>query len=115
GISMIILAGILMTLPDLIGQFYATEFGNNELFLSIIKTALVLLFVYVLLLSIIIVNGGERRVPIQDANVGKYGTASRGINHLPIKLNSAGVIPVIFASAMFMMPVTITQFIGNNK
>jgi len=115
GISIIILAGILMTLPDTFGYFLNAEFTGNEAVFAILKTALIILFVYALLLSIIVVNGGERKVPIQDSNVGKYGVASRKINYLPIKLNSAGVIPVIFASAMFMMPSTLLQFFGETK
>lgn len=115
GISIIILAGILMTLPDAFAQYYTSEFTGNETFLSIIKTLILVLFVYCMLLSIIVVNGGERKIPIQSSNMGKYGAVSRGMNHLPIKINSAGVIPVIFASALFMMPVTILQLFDENK
>lgn len=115
GISMIILAGILMTLPDNLAMYYETEFvgGGNDLFLSIIKTILLLLFVYTLLLSVIVVNGGERRIPIQSSNSGKFGNMSKNKSFLPMKINASGVIPVIFASALFMMPVTISQLIGD--
>src|SRR5699024_11836355 len=109
GISIIILAGILMTLPDIVVKYFTTELasGTDSLFLTIVKAVLLLTFIYTLLLSIIIVNGGERKIPIQQAQQdGQYGRASRGRNFLPIKINASGVIPVIFASALFMLPIT---------
>ena len=115
GISIIILAGILMTIPEIATKFFLTEFTGDDTFLVIIKAVLIVAFIYALLVSIIIVNGGERKIPIQSSNVGKYGTASRGTNFLPIKINSAGVIPVIFASALFMLPITFAQMFGANK
>lgn len=117
GISIIILAGILMTLPDHLAMYFDSEFTNvgDNLFLALIKTGLLVLFVYILLLSVIIVNGGERRVPIQSSNTGQFGTMSRNKNFLPVKINAAGVIPIIFASALFMMPVSIAGFFGDSK
>lgn len=117
GISMIILSGILMTLPDNLTMYFSSEFTNvgDTLFLSIIKTVLLILFVYFLLLTVIVINGGERKIPIQSSYIGQYGKMSVNKNYLPIKINVAGVIPVIFASALFMLPVTIAQFFGEGK
>lgn len=117
GISIIILAGILMTLPKMFIQLFTMEFGatTEGLFISVVKVLLIVLFMYFLLLSIIIVNGGSRKVPIQSSNNGKFGTASKETNFLPVKLNAAGVIPVIFASAMFMLPTTFVSFFGDSN
>lgn len=111
GISMIILSGILMSLPNNLAMYYDMEFTNvgDALFISIIKTILLVMFAYLLLVSIIIINGGERRVPIQYATTGKLSMKK---SFLPIKLNAAGVIPVIFASALIMMPMTIAELTG---
>ena len=111
GISMIILGGILISLPNSLAMYYDTEFTNvgDALFISIIKTILLVMFVYSLLIAIIIINGGERRVPIQHNTAGKMNMMK---NFLPIKINSSGVIPVIFASALIMIPMTIAELSG---
>ena len=113
GISMIIFAGILMSLPNNLAMYYELEFTGvgDTLFISIIKTILLVIFAYSLLIAVIIVNGGERRVPIQHTSERK----SHKNNFLPFKLNSAGVIPVIFASAIIMTPMTIVEIFGVNK
>lgn len=108
GISMIILSGVLMSLPNNLAMYYDTEFTDvgDALFISIIKTILLIIFAYLLLTAIIIINGGERRVPIQYINGMKSNMKS---SFLPIKINASGVIPVIFASALITMPMTIAQ------
>lgn len=114
GISMIILAGILMSLPNNLAMYYDMEFTNvgENLTLSIIKTVLLVIFVYALLVAVIIINGGERRVPIQHSTPGK---ANMKNSFLPFKINASGVIPVIFASAFITMPMTIADLSGANK
>lgn len=111
GISIIILSGILVSLPNNLAMYYDTEFtdAGDGLFISIIKTILLVLFAYALLVSIIIVNGAERRIPIQQSSAGKLSSQK---SFLPIKINASGVIPVIFASSLIMAPVTIANFYG---
>jgi len=108
GISLIIFAGIVARLPNAIASTY-------ELFrvgqMSII-TVLAILIVMVLVVAVIIfVETGQRRIPVQYAKriVGRkvYGGQS---THLPLKLNTAGVIPPIFASSILMFPLTIANF-----
>lgn len=112
GISLIIFAGIVSRIPS--GLYYLYGFilegGMNFL--------VVLLFVVIALLSIVAVvaiQEGQRRIPVQYAKrvVGRkvYGGQS---THIPIKVNSAGVIPVIFAMSILMFPGTIASFFPNN-
>lgn len=112
GISMIILSGVLMTLPNNLAMYYDTEFTNvgDALFISIIKTILLVILVAALLVSIIIINGGERRIPIQQTSVNQSNLRK---SFLPIKINASGVIPVIFASALVTLPVTIANTFNN--
>lgn len=112
GISMIILSGVLMTLPNNLAMYYDTEFTNvgDALFISIIKTILLVILVAALLVSIIIINGGERRIPIQQTSVNQSNLRK---SFLPIKINASGVIPVIFASALVALPVTIANTFNN--
>jgi preprotein translocase subunit SecY len=108
GISLIIFAGIVARMPNAIASTY-------ELFrvgqMSII-TILVLIIIMILVVAVIIfVETGQRRLPVQYAKriVGRkvYGGQS---THLPLKLNTSGVIPPIFASSILMFPLTIANF-----
>jgi preprotein translocase subunit SecY len=109
GISLIIFAGIVARMPNAIaGTFELFRVGQ----LGII-TILFLLVVMVLVVAVIIfVETGQRRLPVQYAKriVGRkvYGGQS---THLPLKLNTSGVIPPIFASSILMFPLTIANFV----
>jgi len=113
GISLIIFAGIVSRLPAGLVYLYqfVAEGGMNFL--------VVLLFAVIALISIVAVvaiQEGQRRIPVQYAKrvVGRkvYGGQS---THIPIKVNSAGVIPVIFAMSILMFPGTIASFFPNNS
>jgi len=113
GISIIIFAGIIAGIPGGIRTIYASEFVNNtdQLFLSIVKVLLIVLAVVAIIVGVIFVQQGVRKIPVQYAKriVGRkmYGGQS---THIPLKVNSAGVIPVIFAISLLMFPVTISTF-----
>lgn len=102
GISMIIMAGIIATLPNM---FYVTfnSFVPNGGTIGILKfVGFVLLYISVLL-GVVFIETAERRVPIQYANktTSAYGKQN---SYIPFKLNSAGVMPVIFASIILSVP-----------
>jgi preprotein translocase subunit SecY len=113
GISIIIFAGIIAGIPGGIRTIYASEFVNNteQLFLSIVKVLLIVIAVVLIIVGVIFVQQGVRKIPVQYAKriVGRkmYGGQS---THIPLKVNSAGVIPVIFAISLLMFPVTIATF-----
>lgn len=109
GISLIIFAGIVARMPTAIGNtFRLISTGAMGIFPIII---LVVLMVAVVA-AIIFVEQGQRRIPVQYAKrvVGRrmYGGQS---THLPLKINTSGVIPPIFASSIMMFPATISSFI----
>lgn len=109
GISLIIFAGIVARMPTAIGNtFRLVSTGAMGIFPIII---LVVLMVAVVA-AIIFVEQGQRRIPVQYAKrvVGRrmYGGQS---THLPLKINTSGVIPPIFASSIMMFPATISSFI----
>lgn len=116
GLSLLILAGILQTMPTTFSTAWK-ELILSGTFSSVVGGCLFGGFVLIYLLiiiGIIWVQLAERRIPIQYANrttTSKYANQ----NFLPIKLNSAGVIPVIFASTIIAIPETIVRFIGNDK
>jgi preprotein translocase subunit SecY len=109
GISLIIFAGIVARMPTAIGNtFRLVSTGAMSIFPVII---LVILMVAVVG-GIIFVEQGQRRIPVQYAKrvIGRrmYGGQS---THLPLKINTSGVIPPIFASSIMMFPATIASFI----
>jgi preprotein translocase subunit SecY len=109
GISLIIFAGIVASLPAGIGQ--TIEYVRIDE-LSIGLVVLILLIMIAVVAAIIIMETAHRKIPVQYAKrlVGRkmYGGQS---THIPLKVNTAGVIPPIFASSLLMFPATIAQFI----
>jgi preprotein translocase subunit SecY len=110
GVSLIIMAGIVATLPTALAQLF--EGGRSGTMDPLLVATIVALAVG-LVLFICFVERAQRRVPIQYP---KRQTA-RGMmqaerSHLPIKINIAGVIPPIFASSLLLMPLTILQMAG---
>ncbi|MGA8943446.1 MAG: preprotein translocase subunit SecY [Thermoactinomyces sp.] len=112
GISILIFAGIVAAIPGHAGAIYTTLFAEgSQLFLGILKAVGVLLAVVLVVIGVIYIQQGVRRIPVQYTKrvVGRkmYGGQS---THIPLKVNAAGVIPVIFALALLMFPVTIASF-----
>ena len=112
GISLIIFAGIVARLPDGLETIYQyIQNGTINMFQAFLFAVIALAMIAV----VVAVTQGQRRIPIQYAKrvVGRkmYGGHS---TFLPLKVNQAGVIPIIFASSVLMFPVTIAQFIDND-
>ena len=113
GISLIIMAGIIARLPSALSTtFQFVREGEMSLFVLII----ILMIVVGVTGFIVYVETGQRRIPIQYARrvVGRrvYGGQS---SHLPLKVNTAGVIPPIFASSILVFPATVATFIPAAK
>ena len=111
GISLIIFAGIVARLPDGLETIYQyIQNGTINMFQAFLFAVIAIAMIAV----VVAVTQGQRRIPIQYAKrvVGRkmYGGHS---TFLPLKVNQAGVIPIIFASSVLMFPVTIAQFIDN--
>lgn len=105
GISLIIFAGIVSALPTAIGQTITMVNTGAMNFITVIA---ILVLVFGTVAVIIYVELGERRVPITYAKKTMLqNQKKRVMNYIPIKVNLAGVIPVIFASAILMFPMTI--------
>jgi preprotein translocase subunit SecY len=117
GISLIIATGIIASLPStigsIVGKLNLTSQDPGQLsFVTLI--VLCALFVLITVGTILVIQG-QRRIPLQYARriVGRHEVQG-GNSHIPLKVNYAGVIPVIFASSFLMFPATIGQFLGRN-
>ena len=113
GMSLLIMAGIIQSMPTIFkGAFTSlTKIGPNSIVGGMIFASFVLIYLLIIV-GMVWVQLAERRIPIQYANRtnSAYGKHQ---NFLPIKINSAGVIPVIFASTLIAIPVTIVNLIKN--
>ncbi|MGM8365592.1 preprotein translocase subunit SecY [Virgibacillus sp. W0181] len=118
GISIIIFAGIVAAVPNGIKQLYSQYFINpgDELFINIIIVTLIALVVIAVTVGVIYIQQALRKIPIQYAkklvNRSPVGGHSA---HLPLKVNAAGVIPVIFAIAFIVAPRTVASFFEGNQ
>lgn len=117
GISILIFAGIVAAIPNAVEQLYVQYFTNpgDELFINIVIVALIALVAIAITAGVVFVQQALRKIPIQYAKklvnrspVGGHST------HLPLKVNAAGVIPVIFAIAFIMAPSTVAGFFEGN-
>jgi preprotein translocase subunit SecY len=117
GISIIIFAGIIAGITTNIHVVYQTLFVNagSKLFLNIVEAVVMVIAIIAIIAGVIFIQQGIRKIPVQYAKrvVGRkmYGGQS---THIPLKVNAAGVIPVIFALSLLMFPSTIAQFWRGN-
>lgn len=113
GVSLIIMAGIVSNLPNMFISAFNSFVDFATWQKGVLGLLLFLLFVLiyiVIIVGVIFIDKAERRLPIQYSNrtTSAYGAEQ---TYIPIRLNSAGVIPVIFASVLISIPSTLTNFI----
>ena len=109
GISLIIFAGIVCTLPDMIGRGYIARGNMGGLIIF-------LLFALAVVVTIVIFTEAHRRIPVQYArSLFRGGRMYRqsGSTHIPMRVNSSGMIPLIFAMALIMFPGVIASFFAS--
>ncbi|MBY7141703.1 preprotein translocase subunit SecY [Virgibacillus sp. NKC19-3] len=118
GISILIFAGIVAAVPNGVGQLYSQYFVNpgDELFINIVIVALIVLVIIAVIVGVIFIQQALRKIPVQYAKkiVNRSQTGGQS-THLPLKVNAAGVIPVIFAIAFIMAPTTIASFFEGSQ
>lgn len=112
GVSLIIMAGIVAQLPKFFGNLF--DGGRTGAISPFVIIGIVIMLV-VLVLAICFFERSTRRLLIQyPKRATQRGMMQADSSHLPLKLNTAGVIPPIFASSLLLLPLTITQFAGNS-
>lgn len=115
GLSMIIFAGIIMEMPYQLGEafnsFVNTNANTNTVFNGIVNYAIYLICYIALVVFVVFMENSERKIPMQYANSSSQ-QRTRDVSFLPLKVNSAGVIPVIFASSILTAPTIVMSFLG---
>ena len=112
GVSMIIFAGIVASIPDMIKGIYVDYFVNvpsSRLTSSLIFVAILVIAVLLIVYFTTYVEQAKYKIPIQYTKVAQGAPSS---SYLPLKINPAGVIPVIFASSITAAPAAILQFVS---
>jgi preprotein translocase subunit SecY len=115
GASLLIAIGIMADLPTAIVSEITLQFGSGGFFKLILEFALF----FIIIMAVILIIQGVRKIPIQFAKhmVQRGGTTlpAAGVrDYIPIKVNAAGVMPIIFAQALMFVPATIVQFTAGN-
>jgi len=116
GMSLIIFAGIVVGLPraitDLFEKIRSNEWGNFTAFFTLLLLAVMV----IVMAAIVLVEGGQRRIPVQYAKkvVGRRVMGGQ-MTYLPLRVNSGGVIPPIFASSVLTIPPTIAQLFASKS
>ena len=117
GISMLIMAGILISTPSMMVDAFGSFVGagtTQEVALGITKFVLFLLLYVAIIVGVVFIEKSERRIPIQYSNrtTTAYGAKQ---TYIPFRLNSAGVMPVIFASSLIAIPSFLSAFIKKDS
>ncbi|MEH7437910.1 preprotein translocase subunit SecY [Neobacillus drentensis] len=118
GISIIIFAGIVAGMPSTINQIYVQQFENagDAIFIRIVTVVLIVLAIIAIVVGVIFIQQANRKIPIQYAKrvvAGKNPVGGQS-THMPLKVNAAGVIPVIFAVSFIVTPRTVASFFPTN-
>ncbi|MCH8049109.1 preprotein translocase subunit SecY [Patescibacteria group bacterium] len=110
GISIMILAGIIAGFPGFLQQTIAT-YTTNELF----NIILFVILTVVTVVAVVVVNEGQRNIPVQYARGVRGGASQKVSSHLPVRVNIGGMIPIIFAISVVVFPPLIAQFFSEAR
>jgi preprotein translocase subunit SecY len=111
GISIIIFAGIIAGLPTFLGQSFAV-FDKSQL----VTLILFIVVVLVTVVSVVVMHEAQRNIPVQYARHMQGSRYSGAVSsHIPLRLNMAGVIPIIFAISIVLFPTVLAQFFLNAR
>lgn len=111
GISIVLLINIVSSLPQDVLMLYERFMAGKSVAVATVAAIIVLAVVVATIVFVLVLNGAERRIPVQYSKKMQGRRMIGGqSSHIPLKVNTAGVIPVIFASSIMSMPVMIAQF-----
>lgn len=111
GISVVLLFNIVSSLPDDVNTLYTRFISGKNIPVAIVSAIIILAIIIAMVVFVIILQDGERRIPVQysQKTQGRRMVGGQS-SSIPLKVNTAGVIPVIFASSIMSFPVVISQF-----
>ena len=116
GISMVLLINILSRVPSDLASLYEQFVKGKTIARGTLAAIIIIAIILVMVVMVLLLNGAIRRIPVQYSKktVGRRVVGGQS-THIPLKVNTAGVIPVIFASSIMSFPGIIATFIGKNN
>lgn len=114
GISIVLLFNIISNLPSDASTLYTRFMSGKSVAVSAVAAIIIVAIVIAIVVFVVVLQDGERRIPVQYSKKmqGRKMVGGQSSN-IPLKVNTAGVIPVIFASSIMSFPVVIAQFFGS--
>ena len=115
GISIVLLVNIVSRIPDDFYTLYVQFISGQTLAKGLLAAVIILLVVFAVVIFVVLLQSGERRIPVQYSQKVQgrklFGGQS---SHIPLRVNTAGVIPVIFTSSLMQTPIVIASFVGTS-
>jgi preprotein translocase subunit SecY len=116
GISLIIFSGIVAGMPQNVVSLWVQGDDKGGAWLAVLLLSIVLLLMAAIMFVIVVVQEGQRRIPVQyGKRVRGMKTYGGGSTHIPLRVNTVGMIPLIFAQAILTFPAIIAQFFVTNE
>lgn len=116
GISIVLLINIVSSIPDDFVRLYEQFVKGKKLAFGILAAVIILAVVLFIIVFVVILQSGERRIAVQySQKVQGRKTYGGQSSHIPLKVNTAGVIPVIFSSSLMQTPIVIASFLGKGN
>ncbi len=113
GISIVLVINIISRMPADLSQLYGQFVKDKPIATGILSAAIILAVIIGMMVLVIILNGGVRKIPVQYANkVQGRKMVGGNTSSIPLKVNTSGVIPIIFASSIMQVPIIICSLIG---
>ena len=116
GISIVLLINILSRIPDDFVTLYTMFIQGKKLAFAVLAAVIILVILLVVITFVVVLQSGERRIAVQySKKVQGRRTYGGQSTHIPLRVNTAGVIPVIFSSSLMQTPIIIAQFLGKGN
>jgi len=113
GISIVLVINIISRMPDDFGNLYEQFIKGKSIALAVVAALVIIAIILVMIVIVVILNGGQRKIPVQYAKKIQGNKMVGGQStFLPLKVNTAGVIPIIFASSLMQFPLVISSLAG---
>jgi len=116
GISVILLINILSSIPSDFVRLYTQFMKDKKIAMAILAAVIIIVLILFVTVFVVLLQGGERKIAVQySQKIQGRKTVGGQSSHIPMKVNTAGVIPVIFASSLMQFPILIAAFFGKSE
>ena len=113
GISIVLTINILSRMPSDISSLFEQFVGGKPIARGVVSAVVIIAVIVAMVVLVVLLNGAERRIPVQYAKkIQGRKTYGGNRSEIPLKVNTAGVMPIIFAMSLFQFPIIITQLTG---